>query len=51
MSRFTYAALKGSSGIVAVDTETGHVIGSCVQHVRTTHLNGIALPTFMPESN
>ncbi len=35
----TYAALEGSSGIVAVDTETGHIIGSCFQHVRPTHVS------------
>jgi GNAT superfamily N-acetyltransferase len=35
----TYSALDGSSGVVAVDTETGHIIGSCFQHVRPTHVS------------
>jgi len=35
----TYHALEGSSGIVAVDAETGHIIGSCFQHVRPTHVS------------
>lgn len=35
----TYMALEGSSGLVAVDAETGHIIGSCFQHVRPTHVS------------
>jgi len=35
----TYHALEGSSGIVAVDGETRHIIGSCFQHVRPTHVS------------
>jgi GNAT superfamily N-acetyltransferase len=35
----TYHALEGSSGIVAVDEESGHIIGSCFQHVRPTHVS------------
>lgn len=35
----TYHRLEGSSGIVAVDTETRHLIGSCFQHVRPTHVS------------
>jgi len=35
----TYHQLEGSSGIVAVDAETGHLIGSCFQHVRPTHVS------------
>jgi GNAT superfamily N-acetyltransferase len=35
----TYSALEGSSGVVAVDAETGHIIGSCFQHVRPTHVS------------
>ena len=35
----TYHALEGSSGIVAVDAETKHIIGSCFQHERPTHVS------------
>jgi GNAT superfamily N-acetyltransferase len=35
----TYHALGGSSGIVAVDKETRHIIGSCFQHVRPTYVS------------
>ena len=35
----TYHVLEGSSGIVAVDSETGHIIGSCFQHDRPTHVS------------
>ena len=35
----TYHALEGSSGIVAVDAESGRIIGSCFQHVRPTHVS------------
>lgn len=35
----TYTSLEGSSGIVAVDKETRHIIGSCFQHVRPTHVS------------
>ena len=35
----TYHALEGSSGIVAVDTETRRIIGSCFQHDRPTHVS------------
>ena len=35
----TYATLEGSSGIVAVDAESGHIIGSSFQHVRRTHVS------------
>jgi len=35
----TYHALEGSSGIVAVDAESRHIIGSCFQHIRPTHVS------------
>jgi GNAT superfamily N-acetyltransferase len=35
----TYHTLEGSSGIVAVDAESRHIIGSCFQHVRPTHVS------------
>lgn len=35
----TYHALEGSSGIVAVDDESGRLIGSCFKHVRPTHVS------------
>jgi len=35
----TYHLIEGSSGIVAVDAETRHLIGSCFQHVRPTHVS------------
>lgn len=35
----TYTTLEGSSGTVAVDAETNHIIGSCFQHERPTHVS------------
>jgi len=35
----TYSELQGSSGIVVVDSETKHIIGSCFVHERPTHVS------------
>lgn len=34
-----YHALPGSSGIVAEDSATGRLIGSCFRHIRPTHVS------------